>query len=94
MRRASELLGVRATAAKAVIRVPACTGSSGGNSSTPEGSRKHLKPTTPPRPQRLEVVEIVRHGAAPEGHVDAGLALRRLLLDPQRGDVDRRRARC
>src|ERR1022692_2325879 len=29
------------------IAAPSCPGSSGANSSTPEGSRKHLKPTTP-----------------------------------------------
>ena len=37
-----------------------------GNSSTPDGQRKHLKPSTPAARERLEMIHIARHHAAPE----------------------------
>ena len=43
---------------------------SGGNSSTPDGARKHLKPKTPVVVQAAQVVDVARDGAAPEPDVD------------------------
>ena len=43
--------------------------------------------------QRAQLVEVARHGAAPEGDVDRDLALRRLAFHVQRLDGGRRRDR-
>ena len=47
-----------------------CSGVSSGNSSTPEGSRKHLKPKTPASCSGRRSPRLSGHRAAPEADVD------------------------
>ncbi len=63
--------------------------SSGGNSGTPESSRKHLTPKTPRRAAG-RAGRRSRDGTAPEPHVDDALPLRRSALDRQGVRVHRR----
>ena len=49
---------------------------SGGNSGTPESSRKHLNPNDPRLVQLGQVSEALRHGAGPEADVDVHLLRR------------------
>ena len=51
-----------------------------GNSSTPEGSRKHLKPKTPSSCSGAEVRLVAGHRSAPEPDVDERLVLGHLAL--------------
>ena len=67
--------------------------SSGGNSGTPESSRKHLKPTTPASCSGRSWSSVARDGAAPEADVDRDLALRGRAFHVQRLDRGRRRDR-
>ena len=61
------------------------------NSSTPDGHRKHLKPSTPARASGASVGAIARHDAAPESDVDVAPAARRGALRLQASDGCRRR---
>ena len=61
--------------------------STAGNSSTPDGTRKHLKPRTPASTSSSSSRGVARHDAAPERDVDVTLAARRrpLRLERRRG---------
>ena len=57
-------------AASSSSAASSCSWTRCGNSSTPEGARKHLNPNTPSSQSVAEVPERVGHGAAPEADVD------------------------
>ena len=67
------------------------SGSSGGNSSTPDASRKHLKPNTPASCSARRSRHVAGNRAAPEPDVDVAPARPPLALDLERVDVDGRR---
>ena len=70
---------------------PSWPASSGANSSTPEGSRKHLKPATPASCSGRRLAEVAGHRTAPERDVGRQLAGRGGLLGAQRGHGHGRR---
>ena len=64
------------------------------NSSTPDGRRKHLNPSTPARASGSRSRDVPRNDASPEAHVHVALPARRRALRVKRRDGRRRRECC